>query len=190
MDLGELLLVVNFRPFAGTKAHFLILPTRHIEDWSDLKENERIVLTLVVQSLAQSIRANCGVKETEIICYVQNGIQAGQTVPHSHMHVMTTPKYTPYLIDIQHQAVGMVTPALHSKEMTKLSDLFKPILFQALLFNAHPPKLLRFNAEEEVGKFKSLTMFDAYKKRSRKSNCMENREFSNDISGKLTQGGA
>jgi diadenosine tetraphosphate (Ap4A) HIT family hydrolase len=165
LDVGKLLLLVNFEPYAGAKAHFLILSKEHIEDWSELGENERVILTWVAQGLRRSIMANCRVKETEIISFVQNGVQAGQTVPHSHMHVMTFPQYIPYLIDLYCKAINMKSTQLAPLQMATTAALFKPELFQSLLFSAPPPRLLKFDIEKYVEAVSNLRMFNTYRDR-------------------------
>jgi hypothetical protein len=91
---------------------------------------------------------------------VQNGVQAGQTVPHSHMHVMTFPQYIPYLIDLYCKAINMKSTRLAPLQMAKTAALFKPELFQSLLFSAPPPRLLKFDIEKYVEAVSNLRMFN------------------------------
>ncbi len=164
-DLGRFLLLVNSRPFSGTKAHFLLVP-RHIEDWSDLNAEEKDNLILLLKSLVYAIQANCGVQSTEVISYVQNGVQAGQTVRHSHMHVMTSPEWIPYSIDIAHQMAGQTTPILDRADVQRFSTSFLPIFYQKLLSNATPPRLLRFDEEKVLYRDKALSLYQLHLKRS------------------------
>ena len=65
-----------------------------------------------------------------------------------------------------------MAPALTSTKMAELSELFKPVLFQALLFNAPPPRLLK-----NVGEVETLMMFNTHKNRKNRREDQD-RQFS------------
>lgn len=87
IDFGSILVLYNIRPFPGTNAHFLLLPTRHIEDWFELNPAEQSALTIIKTGLMQSTETNYGISPKDIVTNIQNGVHAGQTVPHTHQRL-------------------------------------------------------------------------------------------------------
>lgn len=130
IHFGKVILLMCYAPYVGSKVHFLILPARHREDWSDLEQEERYMIAKIVKHLTTSIQANCKISQEEIITYVQNGIHAGQTIPHVHMHLLSTPALLPYLIDVYGQMLRMSNATLTPIQMKTLGDVFKPTFLE------------------------------------------------------------
>ncbi|MCO6040514.1 HIT family protein [Thermococcus alcaliphilus] len=75
--------------FPANKGHLLIVPKRHIEDWRELKEEEKQAIMkgveLAIEKLSEALKPdgfNVG---------INLGEAAGQTVAHIHVHVI--PRY-------------------------------------------------------------------------------------------------
>jgi len=84
----------NFKP-AIPGAHFLIVPKRHIASYTGLTKEEvkdmhdlSVRLTQVLQEKFQ---------RSDVKMYTQSGPPVGQTVPHSHMHLMLAPSPLRYI---------------------------------------------------------------------------------------------
>jgi diadenosine tetraphosphate (Ap4A) HIT family hydrolase len=138
MEAGPWLILLNYRPAPGTKAQFLILPKAHTEDWSGLQENEKRSLHKIIVAISRSMEMNAGIEPSDVVTYVQNGNQTGQTAPHSHMHVLNVPAYAPYLIDIYYHLFHATSTPLSPAEMRAISGLFGPIIYQELLLERGP----------------------------------------------------
>lgn len=70
-----------------TAGHTLVLPRRHVASWSELTRPEG----LAVDRLAQRVRAQREAEDPSITGFnlgVNDGLDAGQTIPHAHMHVI------------------------------------------------------------------------------------------------------
>lgn len=134
LDMGVFVIMINYQPYSGTKAHFLIVPN-HIEDWSNLTEMQNNILPKILKALTLSIQVNCHTSKKDILSYLVNGVNAGQTVPGSHLHIITRPQILSYLIDIGYQMLGKSSPSLNKDQMTSIASKFKPEIFQSLLFD-------------------------------------------------------
>lgn len=141
LDVGHFLILVNYQPYMGTKAHFLIVP-KHIEDWSHLDQDQKDSLEKIVNAVTKSIQTHCGVSKKDILSHVQNGVTAGQTVSGSHLHLMTTPKFLPFLIDMEYQLIGQRTNSLTAEEMAGIAEKFKPEILQSLWSECSPAKFV------------------------------------------------
>lgn len=63
-----------------TEGHTLVMPVRHVQYLQDLTLDESKVLWLRVQAVVNRV-GECNVG-------INNGVTAGQTVPHLHVHVI------------------------------------------------------------------------------------------------------
>lgn len=75
--------------FPANKGHLLIVPKSHVENWRELKEEEKIAIMkgveLAIEKLSEALKPdgfNVGINLGEV---------AGQTVAHLHVHVI--PRY-------------------------------------------------------------------------------------------------
>lgn len=78
----------NYAPLAigSDQLHFLIVPKAHRSTFTELTKDEYIEAEQMVQTLVDVIGSKYDVEETHLLH--KSGIDAGQTVPHWHMHVM------------------------------------------------------------------------------------------------------
>lgn len=80
-------LVTAFFPLnPATRGHTLVIPNRHVADFTDLTENESERLGAAVRRAAKGVRAAVSPEGMNII--QSTGEAATQTVPHVHFHVV------------------------------------------------------------------------------------------------------
>ncbi|KAI9481472.1 MAG: fragile histidine triad protein [Benjaminiella poitrasii] len=80
--------VVNLKPIA--LGHVLVIPKRNTPRLADLDKDESIDLMLSAQQIGNAVEKhyNC----SSLTMTIQDGPQAGQTVPHVHMHIIPRKK--------------------------------------------------------------------------------------------------
>jgi HKD family nuclease/diadenosine tetraphosphate (Ap4A) HIT family hydrolase len=69
-----------------SEGHLLIVPRRHVADWSDLEDHERAAITAAIDRAIVTIRSRHDVEGFNV--GFNNGAAAGQTVFHFHLHVI------------------------------------------------------------------------------------------------------
>lgn len=99
-----------------------------------------------------------------MIAYVQNGVQAGQTVPHSHMHLLTRPIRIAFLAHVLSEGLGFPPDFLSKQEMQTIRKIILPILYQELTLKAPVQKPI-FSLFFES--FPDRNDKDSYKERKR-----------------------
>ncbi|CAO3669615.1 unnamed protein product [Rhizopus stolonifer] len=80
--------IVNLKPIAP--GHVLVLPKRNIPRLKDLSENEMVDFMLSAQKIGSVVEKHY--LGTSLTMTIQDGPQAGQTVPHVHMHIIPRKK--------------------------------------------------------------------------------------------------
>lgn len=78
----------DIHPEAAT--HILIIPKTHIETFSDFSNQDDTLLLKFMQSVIEVIRTLKLEKNCKIA--INNGRDAGQIVPHVHIHLLSTKK--------------------------------------------------------------------------------------------------
>jgi diadenosine tetraphosphate (Ap4A) HIT family hydrolase len=73
--------------FPIAKGHSLIIPKRHITSPAELDNKEWIDMRLILEEICSTLKNNDG-EITGFNIGVNIGRDAGQTVPHLHMHVI------------------------------------------------------------------------------------------------------
>ncbi len=74
----------------ATKGHTLLIPKKHFPDLFALEEKEQKQLGLAITSLSKQIKQAFDIENMNILN--NNGVLAGQTVQHFHVHLI--PRYT------------------------------------------------------------------------------------------------
>lgn len=74
----------NLRPVLP--GHLLISPIRRVQYYHDLTDDERADLLAVADRASKIMRRVLGSDAMQVT--LQDGIQAGQTVPHLHIHII------------------------------------------------------------------------------------------------------
>ena len=85
LETDQILAFRDINPQAPT--HVLIIPKTHYPDVAALAAADAVLLGEVIDA-AQQVAAAEGVAETGYRVVFNTGIQAGQTVPHVHGHVL------------------------------------------------------------------------------------------------------
>ena len=80
----------NYRPigFGNEKLHFLVLPKNHRPTFYQLSEEEYQEALIIVQKLLHHFSQTREIHEAHL--FHKSGKDAGQTVPHWHLHVVFT----------------------------------------------------------------------------------------------------
>ncbi|WP_297506392.1 HIT family protein [Thermococcus sp.] len=72
--------------YPASKGHLLVVPKRHVERWEELTEEEKLALIRGMELAMEALRE---VLKAEAFNVGMNlGREAGQTVPHLHLHVI------------------------------------------------------------------------------------------------------
>ncbi|CAO2812849.1 unnamed protein product [Amaranthus hypochondriacus] len=77
--------MVNLRPLLPGK-HVLVCPRREVKRFADLTADETCDLWLTAQKVGSRLEEYH--KASSLTLAIQDGPQAGQTVPHVHIHVL------------------------------------------------------------------------------------------------------
>lgn len=88
---GESIYILyNYRPIeiGNDKLHFLVVPKKHRPTFYQLSEDEYQEALVTVQKLCNYFFQARMIREVHL--FHKSGIDAGQTVPHWHMHVVLT----------------------------------------------------------------------------------------------------
>jgi diadenosine tetraphosphate (Ap4A) HIT family hydrolase len=75
--------------FPISPAHTLIIPKRHIQSFFELSEDERGSLFSILERAKRQLENECQPDAFNI--GINDGPEAGQTVPHLHIHLI--PRY-------------------------------------------------------------------------------------------------
>jgi diadenosine tetraphosphate (Ap4A) HIT family hydrolase len=76
--------------FPVSEGHSLIIPKRHVQSFFELKENEKHDLLEVLEIGKHNIERYIIPDSYNV--GINNGIAAGQTIPHTHIHLI--PRFT------------------------------------------------------------------------------------------------
>ncbi|MBX9621059.1 MAG: HIT family protein [Alphaproteobacteria bacterium] len=126
----DFVVLYNFRPYTEGY-HFMITPylPLHVEDWQNFSHEDVMNINRLAQALVREIKKESG--RDDVILFVQNGMAAGMTVPHGHMHVLLRPSKlhlaSQVLLEIsQHKRKGLT-----SEEMDPVKKKFNKKLSQS-----------------------------------------------------------
>lgn len=78
--------LVNLKPIVP--GHVLVIPRRVVSRFSELSAAEVGDLYTTVQRVARVLNTRCYQEMTATTVSMQDGVHAGQTVPHVHVHVL------------------------------------------------------------------------------------------------------
>ncbi|GAN05159.1 protein FRAGILE HISTIDINE TRIAD [Mucor ambiguus] len=81
--------IVNLKPIAPSTledVHVLVIPKRNTPRLADLDNDETVDLMLSAQKIGNAVEQHYGC--SSLTMTIQDGPQAGQTVPHVHMHII------------------------------------------------------------------------------------------------------
>ncbi|WP_297470849.1 HIT family protein [Thermococcus sp.] len=72
--------------YPASRGHLLVVPRRHVERWEDLREEEKLALIKGMELAMAILRET--LKAEAFNVGMNLGKEAGQTVPHIHLHVI------------------------------------------------------------------------------------------------------
>jgi len=72
--------------YPANRGHLLVVPRRHVERWEDLTEEEKISLIRGMELAMKALRKALNPDAFNV--GMNLGREAGQTVPHLHLHVI------------------------------------------------------------------------------------------------------
>ena len=84
METGQVLAIMDIHP--ASEGHTLVIPKRHCESVYDIEAEDMQAVALAARRIAAAIRAELspdGLTVTQA-----NGVAAGQTVMHYHVHLI------------------------------------------------------------------------------------------------------
>ncbi|MCH9634742.1 MAG: hypothetical protein S4CHLAM7_15030 [Chlamydiae bacterium] len=108
----------------ANKGHLLVIPKRHVEHFKDLTPGELVSIQGEINILADIFEKLYGTPDFFII--QKNGKKAGQTIPHLHFHVITSPDS---IHTTMHHAINY-RDTLADAELTERVDEIKEYLRQ------------------------------------------------------------
>lgn len=88
---NNLLVMLDINPLS--KGHVLVFPKGHYENIHDIPEDVLMKLTLAVKKMSQRIKER--LHPEGIIIMQNNGVKAGQSVFHFHIHIKPVYEDTP-----------------------------------------------------------------------------------------------
>jgi len=128
-ESSHVLGLFNYRPVL--EGHVLILPKRHVERLEDLTTEEFIEIKEAITKIHTAAKNVYG--KNDYLLIIQNGKDAGQTVPHVHFHliprgheltlVIKAKLWLSFLTDI----IGLHDP-ISAQEMFKNTDALKRVI--------------------------------------------------------------
>ncbi len=77
------LCLANIKPVVP--GHVLIIPKRHVESFDEIEESEVVDIFLSLRKVYQILKKTYGSKSFNVV--IQDGIDAGQSINHLHIHV-------------------------------------------------------------------------------------------------------
>ncbi|CAI1492228.1 Diadenosine tetraphosphate (Ap4A) hydrolase and other HIT family hydrolase [Thermococcus nautili] len=72
--------------YPASRGHLLVVPRRHVERWEDLRDDEKLALIRGMELAMEVLRET--LKPDAFNVGMNLGKEAGQTVPHLHLHVI------------------------------------------------------------------------------------------------------
>lgn len=123
--------LINYAPYGTVpdNAHFMILPKSHYEDWRSLNDGEIHEFYHLSQSIINSISESLKINKHSIIGLLQNGLCAGQTVPHCHFHIFYIEENPEkFLLHIKEQYYNKHPFRLSNQEIQRVINKYQPII--------------------------------------------------------------
>jgi diadenosine tetraphosphate (Ap4A) HIT family hydrolase len=128
---ADFAVLYNFRPYTEGY-HFMITPylPLHVEDWQNFSHEDVMNIDRLAQALVREIKKDSG--RDDVILFVQNGMGAGMTVPHGHMHVLLRPSKLHLVSQVLLETSNHKRKGLTSEEMDPVKKKFNQKLSQSL----------------------------------------------------------
>lgn len=109
---GDVLAFLDANP--STPGHTLLIPKTHTQRLEELSEKDSISLFMALHKLVGDIQS--AMKAPSSTIGINNGSEAGQEVPHIHIHII--PRRS-------REDGGIIQTVVHSSERPKRSDFMR-----------------------------------------------------------------
>lgn len=126
-------ILLNYAPFGGIhdNAHFMIVPKKHSEDWRSLNNKQLEEFYKISYALVNAIAECLKIPKHKTIGYLQNGLNTGQTVPHSHFHILHIHEEPQIFLEtIKEQFYTPFPTKLSPDEITITIKKYRPIFLK------------------------------------------------------------
>ncbi|NJE30495.1 HIT family protein [Thermococcus sp. 18S1] len=123
--------------YPANRGHLLVVPRRHVESWWELSGEEKVALIRGMELAMEKLRET--LKPDAFNVGMNLGREAGQTVPHLHLHVIPRWKgdcahprggVRKAVLDLEDENLSLkerwVRNRLNEKEIEKLREAFSP----------------------------------------------------------------
>lgn len=129
--VGDFVALYNFRPYTPGY-HFMITPylPLHVEDWQNFSLADALQIDQMAQALVKALKVESG--RDDVVLFVQNGMAAGMTVPHGHMHVLLRPSKLHLISQVLLEISNHKRKGLTSEEMDPVKTKFRKRLEELL----------------------------------------------------------
>lgn len=101
----------------------------HVEDWQNFSHEDVMNIDRLAQALVREIKKESG--RSDVILFVQNGMAAGMTVPHGHMHVLLRPSKLHLVSQVLLEISKHKRKGLTAEEMDPVKKKFNKRLSQS-----------------------------------------------------------
>lgn len=121
---GDFSVLYHFKPYTEG-AHFMITPSSplHVEDWQNFSFEDVLQIDSLAQTIVQELKKESG--REDVIFFMQNGLAAGMTVPHGHLHVLLRPSKRHFISQVLLEISNHKRKGLTPQEMAPLKKKFK-----------------------------------------------------------------
>jgi len=107
---NHITILYNYIPYTKD-AHFLILPFQHTENLHCLTKDQFAEAIQGAQNISFILEDT-----QDLVWFCQNGPRAGQTTPHTHLHVLKRPDPVGFPIKILNDLIGNTTKPVEEKD--------------------------------------------------------------------------
>ena len=111
----------NLKPLLP--GHILLAPTRVEKSYGNLTETEVMDLWISAKNIAENLKRYYHTDSVQMS--IQDGLEAGQTVEHCHMHIIPIPEnYNPSSVDNVERNARSIEEMIQEAEIYKQNFIF------------------------------------------------------------------
>ena len=123
-EYGDFVCLYNFRPYTFGY-HLMVTPRPlvHLENWQNLSLADVLHVDKFLQASVKAIKQESG--REDIILFLQNGLAAGMTVPHGHIHILLRPTKLHLFTQVLLEITGHKRKGLTAEEMAPTKEKFR-----------------------------------------------------------------
>ena len=106
------------------KAHFLVIPKRHVERFEELTSHEMVAMQKALQKVHLAAKKVLGT--SSYLLLQKNGVEVGQSVPHVHFHYVGRKEREDGVLSFMAKMVIIpLLPAISADHMSKMVNLIR-----------------------------------------------------------------